>query len=116
MGREKIDMEDSSKFPIPAETTSQIAGEIPVDLSNVARGKKLEAVLGGESAEMFLPRLPERERQILEMKYGLGGREPSTYEDIGHEFDLTRERIRQLHNKAIQAIAGLVREQRELRS
>ncbi|MBI1952355.1 hypothetical protein HYS42_01365 [Candidatus Saccharibacteria bacterium] len=106
-------MKDSSEFLNPGEAASQIAGEIPVDLSNVPRGKRLEAVLRGESAEIFLPKLPERERKILEMKYGLGGYKLNTYEEVGHEFDLTRERIRQLHNKAILAIAELVKEQHQ---
>ena len=109
-------MEDSPKFPNPAETASQTAGEIPIDLHNVPRGKRLEVVLDGESAEMFLPKLPERERKVLEMKYGLDGYERSTYEEVGREFDLTRERIRQLHNEAIQILAELVKEQWRLRA
>ncbi len=109
-------MEDSPKFSNPGEAASQTAGEIPIDLHNVPRGKRLEAVLDGENAEMFLPKLPERERKVLEMKYGVGGYERSTYEEVGREFDLTRERIRQLHNDAILILAKLVKEQRRLRS
>ena len=108
-------MENLPKFPNPAEAASQTAGETPIDLHNVPRGKRLEAVLDGESAEMFLPKLPERERKVLEMKYGVSGYERSTYEEVAREFDLTRERIRQLHNGAIQILAKLVKEQRKPR-
>ncbi len=109
-------MRDSPKFPNLGETASQTAGEIPIDLHNVPRGKRLEAVLDGESAEMFLPKLPERERKVLEMKYGVGGYERNTYEEVGREFNLTRERIRQLHNRGIITLAKLVKEQRRLRA
>ncbi|HLA49102.1 MAG TPA: sigma factor-like helix-turn-helix DNA-binding protein [Candidatus Saccharimonadales bacterium] len=105
-------MEDSPKFPNPAEAADQTAGEIPINLHNVPRGKRLETVLDGESAEMLLAKLPERERKILEMKYGLGDYDQNTYEEVGREFDLTRERIRQLHNSAIQILAKLVKEKR----
>ncbi|MDX1658305.1 MAG: sigma factor-like helix-turn-helix DNA-binding protein, partial [Nitriliruptorales bacterium] len=43
----------------------------------------------------------ERERAILIMRFGLNGEEPKTLEQIGDQFDLTRERIRQMQNRAL---------------
>jgi RNA polymerase primary sigma factor len=45
--------------------------------------------------------LPTREREILELRFGLGDNRPYTLEEIGHEFDISRERVRQLQNIAL---------------
>lgn len=45
--------------------------------------------------------LEERERLILILRFGLGGQEPQTLEEIGEHFGLTRERIRQMQNRAL---------------
>jgi RNA polymerase primary sigma factor len=45
--------------------------------------------------------LPGREKKILEMRFGLGTEEPHTLEDIGHKFGISRERVRQLQNNAL---------------
>lgn len=45
--------------------------------------------------------LTDRAQQILEMRFGLNGREPSTLDEIGEHFSLTRERIRQIQVEAI---------------
>ena len=45
--------------------------------------------------------LGERESQILRMYYGLDGQVPRTLEEIGEEFELTRERVRQLKEAVI---------------
>jgi len=48
-----------------------------------------------------LPSLPERERSILSLRFGLDGNREMTLEEVGARFDLTRERIRQLQEKAL---------------
>ncbi|MDD3686604.1 MAG: RNA polymerase sigma factor RpoD/SigA [Bacteroidales bacterium] len=48
--------------------------------------------------------LGEREAQIIRMYYGLNGEVPRTLEEIGEEFDLTRERVRQLKEAAIRRL------------
>ncbi len=48
--------------------------------------------------------LPDREREILELRFGLGGREPRTLDEIGEHFALTRERIRQLQVEALRKL------------
>jgi RNA polymerase primary sigma factor len=51
--------------------------------------------------ERALSALDERERIILSLRFGLGGQEPETLEEIGAHFGLTRERIRQMQNRAL---------------
>jgi RNA polymerase primary sigma factor len=57
-----------------------------------------------DDLERALGTLSERERNILSMYFGLGGEEPMTLEDIGKKMKLTRERIRQIKEKAIQRL------------
>jgi RNA polymerase primary sigma factor len=54
-----------------------------------------------DDMEKALATLSERERMILSMYFGLNGEEPLTLEEIGRELALTRERIRQIKEKAI---------------
>ena len=45
--------------------------------------------------------LPERQRDVLMMYYGIGVETPLSIEDIGHRFELTRERVRQIKDRAL---------------
>lgn len=58
----------------------------------------------GESTLRALRTLSARERQIMELYFGLNGEEPLTLEDIGKRIGLTRERIRQIKEQAIQRL------------
>jgi RNA polymerase primary sigma factor len=54
-----------------------------------------------EALALVLSRLSEREQRVLELRFGLTGGQPRTLEDVGREFALTRERIRQIEAKAL---------------
>jgi RNA polymerase primary sigma factor len=58
----------------------------------------------GDSMNRALDMLGEREKEIMEMYFGLNGEEPLTLEDIGKRIGLTRERIRQIKEQAIQRL------------
>jgi RNA polymerase primary sigma factor len=58
----------------------------------------------GESMRRALSTLDERERRIMELYFGLNDEEPLTLEDIGERLGLTRERIRQIKERAIQRL------------
>jgi RNA polymerase primary sigma factor len=64
-------------------------------------------ILRDETLHRLLGTLPSRERQILESHFGLEGRHPSTLEELGRRFNLTRERIRQLENKSLKKLHTL---------
>ncbi len=51
--------------------------------------------------------LPQRERQVIELRFGLYGAQPRTLEDVGQVFGLTRERIRQIENNTLTKLKSL---------
>ena len=48
--------------------------------------------------------LPERERKVLEMRYGIKDDEPMTLREIGEELELSRERVRQIEARALRRL------------
>ena len=60
-----------------------------------------------EDIQTALDSLPERERQVIELRFGLGGEQPRTLEEVGREFGVTRERIRQIENNTLKKLEGL---------
>jgi RNA polymerase primary sigma factor len=57
--------------------------------------------------EMALNALPRREREVIELRYGLLGGEPRTLEEVGRAFGVTRERIRQIENNTLKKLEHL---------
>ena len=55
--------------------------------------------------------LPEREREVVTLRYGIDGNEPRTLEEIGHRLGLTRERVRQIELDSLRRLS-LLREMR----
>ena len=58
-----------------------------------------------EIIDYSLDELTDREREIIKLRFGLSGKGPQTLEDIGHIFNITRERVRQIQNKAILSLS-----------
>jgi RNA polymerase primary sigma factor len=65
-----------------------------------------------EDIQKALDALPERERQVIELRYGLRGHEPLTLEEVGRTFGVTRERIRQIENNTLKKLKQLPEAQR----
>src|SRR5581483_11554289 len=57
--------------------------------------------------ELTLAALPERERKVIEMRFGLDGSQPCTLEEVGKAFGVTRERIRQIENNTLKKLETL---------
>jgi RNA polymerase primary sigma factor len=60
-----------------------------------------------EDVELALSALPERERRVIELRYGLDGSQPCTLEEVGRAFGVTRERIRQIENNTLKKLESL---------
>ena len=57
--------------------------------------------------EHALSALPERERRVIELRFGLDGGQPRTLEEVGRAFGVTRERIRQIENNTLKRLETL---------
>ena len=69
-------------------------------------------VLRRENLHRALASLPEREREVIEMRFGLTGEPPCTLEQVGRAFNVTRERIRQIENHILKKLEALPEAQR----
>jgi len=54
-----------------------------------------------------LDALPDRERKVIELRFGLQGEQPRTLEEVGRTFGVTRERIRQIENNTLKKLEAL---------
>ena len=66
----------------------------------------------GRAVREVLDALPERERRVLEMRFGLLGEQPATLEEVGCAFGVTRERIRQIETNTLRKLQTLPQAQR----
>jgi RNA polymerase primary sigma factor len=65
-----------------------------------------------ENVRRALDALPQREREVIEMRYGLKGNQARTLEEVGRAFGVTRERIRQIENNTLKKLEHLPEAQR----
>jgi RNA polymerase primary sigma factor len=72
----------------------------------------VELALRSQALRAALRALPDREREVVTLRYGLGGTEPKTLEEIGRRLGLTRERVRQIELDSLRRLA----DQREMQA
>jgi RNA polymerase sigma factor (sigma-70 family) len=97
---------DSLDKPMPNDGKSTL-GESVEDPS-AAPGASMAAVLRARAdLASVLQDLPDRERTVVTLRFGLGGEEPMTLERIGGRLRLTRERVRQIEAAALKQLRGL---------
>src|SRR5579872_3857476 len=70
--------------------------------------------LRNETLSRALALLGERERRVIELRFGLNGGNPQTLDEVGRAFNVTRERVRQIENHALKKL-GLFAEAKTLR-
>jgi RNA polymerase primary sigma factor len=67
--------------------------------------EEVEISLTERTLHQALADIPERERDVLKLRYGLAGEEPRSLEEIGRRLGLTRERVRQIEARALERLA-----------
>ena len=67
--------------------------------------EEVEISLTEKTLHQALADIPERERNVLKLRYGLAGEEPRSLEEIGRRLGLTRERVRQIEARALERLA-----------
>jgi RNA polymerase primary sigma factor len=128
LGREPLPEEIAEELEMTPEEVREIMrmSQLPVSLEKPV-GEEEESELGDfvedDSAESpfdtatltlrrddvqrALDSLPERERKVIELRYGLLGMQPFTLEEVGRAFGVTRERIRQIENSTLKRLETL---------
>jgi RNA polymerase primary sigma factor len=133
LGREPRPDEIATELELTAEQVRQILrlAQFPISLEKPI-GENEDAKLGDlvedelaespfdvasvslrcDDIEQALAALPERERQVIELRFGLHDDQPRTLEEVGRTFGVTRERIRQIENTTLKTLASLPEAQR----
>jgi RNA polymerase primary sigma factor len=96
----------SLEKPVGDEEDSSLADFVP-DEQAESPFDTASLSLRREDVELALAALPERERQVLVLRYGLDGSQPCTLEEVGQTFGVTRERIRQIENNTLKKLEVL---------
>jgi RNA polymerase primary sigma factor len=101
----------SLEKPIGEEDDSEL-GDFVEDHTAESPFEMVSEHLRRENLRRALAALPEREREVIEMRFGLTGERPYTLEEVGRAFNVTRERIRQIENHTLKKLEALPEAQR----
>jgi len=96
----------SLEKPVGDEEESEF-GHFLTDESEPLPEEAAEVSLRRDALRSILAALSPRERQVLEMRYGLDGRQPRTLDEVGRAFSVTRERIRQIEHQSLKKLRVL---------
>ena len=96
----------SLEKPIGEEEDSSLGDFVPDDQAE-SPFDTASLSLRREDIEAALGSLPERDRKVIELRYGLLGEAPCTLEEVGRAFGVTRERIRQIENNTLKRLETL---------
>ncbi len=98
----------SLETPIGEKDDSHL-GDFIEDVDALAPDDAAGSILLKEQIDELLQGLTERERQVLELRFGLKDGRTRTLEEVGKYFDVTRERIRQIEGKALMKLKKTAR-------
>ena len=101
----------SLEKPIGEEEESEL-GDFVEDQTAESPFELASENLRRENVRRALAALPAREREMIEMRFGLTGGQPRTLEEVGRAFNVTRERIRQIENHTLKKLEALPEAQR----
>jgi RNA polymerase nonessential primary-like sigma factor len=99
--------ETSVDTPLSRDVDKPLLEAIPdetlVDPSDVLQGENMHDKLGG-----WLGQLTDKQREVVERRFGLHGYESATLEQVGNEIGVTRERVRQIQMDALQRLRKIM--------
>jgi RNA polymerase primary sigma factor len=101
----------SLEKPVGDEEESEF-GHFLTDETVPLPDEAAEVTLRKETLGRILETLSQRERRVLELRYGLDGQHPRTLDEVGRTFNVTRERIRQIENQSLKKLRALAASQR----
>jgi RNA polymerase primary sigma factor len=96
----------SLEKPVGDEDDAALADFVE-DVSAASPFEIASDALRRESIARVLAGLPRREREVIELRYGIAGGRPRTLEEVGRAFNITRERVRQIENRTLKKLQSL---------
>jgi len=90
----------------PVGDDSTELGELIEDERQMKPGDDMAEAQRDTRVAELVAQLPYRERTILELRYGLGGGQQHTLEEVGRRFGVTRERVRQIETRTLRRLAA----------
>ena len=96
----------SLEKPVGEEDDSALADFVE-DVSAASPFEIASEALRRENVMRVLAGLPRREREVIEMRYGIVGGRSRTLEEVGRAFNITRERVRQIENRTLKKLQTL---------
>jgi RNA polymerase primary sigma factor len=96
----------SLEKPVGDEEESEF-GHFITDETAPLPDEQAEVTMRKETLDKILSTLSQRERRVLELRYGLNGEHPRTLDEVGRAFNVTRERIRQIENQSLKKLRAL---------
>jgi RNA polymerase primary sigma factor len=110
--REVRDVLRISQLPISlekpiGEEEDTALGDFVEDETAESPFESATVIMQREDVWRALSALPDRERRVIELRYGLTGKQPLTLEEVGRTFGVTRERIRQIENNTLKKLQRL---------
>jgi RNA polymerase primary sigma factor len=109
---QKISQEPVSlETPVGEEEDSNL-GDFIEDTDAVVPADAASFILLQEQLEGILHTLSEREKKVIQLRFGMTDGRPRTLEEVGRAFGVTRERIRQIENNTLKKLEGLPEAQR----
>jgi len=97
----RFSVEPLSLFEPLREDGDAELGDVVEDRQSATPFEEVAITLLPDQVARMLSNLDDREREVLELRFGLGQSQPRTLEEIGCKFNLTRERIRQIEARAM---------------
>ena len=96
----------SLEKPLGDEDESEF-GQFLTDENQELPDEAAEVTLRKEALQRILHTLSSRQRQVLELRFGLDGQHPRTLDEVGRTFNVTRERARQIENQGLRKLRAL---------
>ncbi|MFA4842661.1 MAG: RNA polymerase sigma factor RpoD/SigA [Candidatus Omnitrophota bacterium] len=102
----------SLEAPVGAESEGQVKDLIE-DEASVPPDTEIEHLMDRERVDDLMGVMSGREKEILDLRFGLSGSRPHTLAEVARKFGLSRERIRQIEETALKKLRKFVRDKEE---
>jgi RNA polymerase primary sigma factor len=93
----------SLERPVGTEGDTELGDLLPSD--EIEPHEEVEIGLRDQTVRAALEQLPDQEREVIDLRFGLGGAEPTPLREAGRQLGLSPERVRRIEHKALERLA-----------